>query len=678
MVKGYCVAKVKQKYRCMETVGGYSSKLILSLAVIATLMAFSSAFAAQTASKKKNAPSSPSAAESAHANVYAQADLKSSEQTAGKKDDAIQDVYIDGLLIDVDPKTGRGIINIGSKAGVKKDEKLTVIRKGDPIVDPVTQKVIRIKQILTGEVEVLATNESFSDVKITKGANEVAKGDGVRRKVSVPTGLRGEIIGFRKIKLRWNLQPEPETKGYVVYRSNSPEGEFKKIEKLSKPEDVVFADEHSSGRPMEDSKTYYYKITALNALDKESDMSPAVSVVSAGPPVPPKGFAGEAGKVRSVPLKWEPSELDVAGYRIYRSDSATGKFDMIKDIKGRGEKAYHDFGLNGSSSEPKLDDAKTYYYSISAYSPYGDEGPKSAPTPLTTSNPPAIPKEFTAKGWQARKVPLSWKASDDENVKGYYLYKSSEEKGPYAQIAEIKGREKNSFVDMGDSSAFGGGSQGKLKDFTLYFYKIEAYNWAGSRSGMSESASATTKPAPLAPESLKAASNRPRQAPLDWRKNPEPTIKEYHVFRADDDKGQFKKIADVPADKNYYLDDKLDNQKKYFYKLQAIDVDGLESEFSAVVSGTTKSLPAQVTGLKWVKEGDKAVLKWDPNKEPDVAEYVIYKKGFLGWQKAGSTKDTSYPLSDMKQGSKDDFAVSCVDADKLEGDKTGVLTVDMR
>jgi hypothetical protein len=662
----------------MKNSVGYPVKLIGFLAVIATLTALSSSAVALTGGKKKIAPSSPSAEESTPANVLAQADLKSSEQTSGKKDDAIQDVYIDGLLIDVDPKTGRGIINIGSKVGVKKDEKLTVIRKGDPIVDPVTQKVIRIKQILTGEVEVLATNESFSDVKVTKGANDVAKGDGVRRKVSVPTGLRGDSIGFRKIKLRWNLQPEPETKGYLLYRADSQSGEFKKIEKLSKPEDVVFVDEHSSGRPMEDSKTYYYKVTALNTLDKESDMSPAVSVASAEPPAPPKGFAGEGGKVRSVPLKWELSELDVAGYRIYRSDSATGKLEMIKDIKGKGEKAYHDFGPKGSSAEPKLDDSKTYYYSISAYSPYGDEGSKSQPAPLTTSNPPAIPKEFAAKGWQARKATLSWKAHDDENVRGYYLYRSSEDKGPYAQITEIKGRDKNSFVDMGDPSAFGGGSQGKLKDFTLYFYKIEAYNWAGSRSGMSEPASATTKPAPLAPESLKATGNRPRQTPLDWRKNPEPTIKEYRVFRADDDKGQFKKIADVPTDKNYYLDDKLENQKKYFYKIQAVDVDGLESEFSAVVFGTTKSLPAPVTGLKWLKEGDKAVLKWDPNKEQDVAEYVIYKKSFLGWQKAGSTKDASFPLSEMKQGSKEDFAVSCVDADKLEGEKTGVLTVDMR
>ena len=668
------MVEIGHKYRRMLAWLGYSAKPILLLAAIVALTLFSSNAVAKSIGKKNTA--SPSE-DSATDKIMAQADSKQPEH-AGKKDEAIQDVYLEGILIDADAKTARGIINIGSKAGVKKDEKFTVVRKGDPIVDPVTQKVIRIKQSVTGEVEVLATNESFSDVKITKGASEVAKGDGVRRKVSTPTGLKGESIGFRKIKLRWNLQQEPETKGYVVYRADSSTGEFKKVEKLSKPESVNFVDEHSSSRPMEDFKAYHYKITAVNALDKESDMTSAVSVTSSGPPDPPKGFAGEAGKVRSVPLKWEPHDMDVAGYRVYRSDSASGKFEMIKDLKGKAEKAYHDFGLKGSATEPKLDDAKTYYYSISAYSPFGDEGPKSQPMSVTTSNPPAIPKEFTAKGWQARKVPLAWKVSDDENVRGYYLYRSSEDKGPYAQITEIKGKEKNSFVDMGETSAFGGGSQGKLKDFTLYFYKIEAYNWAGSRSGMSEASSATTKPAPLAPESLKAISNRPKQMPLDWRKNPEPTIKEYRVFRADDDKGQFKKIADVPADKNYYLDDKLENQKKYSYKLMAVDVDGLESEFSAVASGTTKSLPAQVTGFKWVKEGDKAVLKWEPNKEPDVAEYLIYKKGFLGMQKVGSTKETSFTLTEMKQGSKEDYTISCVDADKLEGEKSGVLTVDMR
>lgn len=647
---------------------GYSAKLIGFVAVMAALTVFSSAAVAQPSGKKKAGSSSS----------HSEADSKPSDQTSDNKDDPLQDVYIEGSIIDVDPKTGRGVISVGSKAGVKKDEKFTVVRKGEPILDPVTQKAIRIKQTVIGELEVLATNDSFCDVKVSRGANEVAKGDGVRRRVSVPRSLRGEIAGFRKITLRWSLQPEPEARGYVVYRADSPTGEFKKITKLSRPEDVRFVDEHSSGRPMEDSRAYCYKITALNTFDKESEMSPPACVTTAGPPTPPKGFVGDGGKIRSVPLKWEPHELNVAGYRIYRSDSASGKPDMIKDLKGVKETAYHDLGAKGSSSAPMLDDAKTYYYSISAYSPYGDEGPKSHSIPVATASAPAVPKEFAAKGWQARKVSLSWKAHDDESVRGYYLYRSSEDKGPYAQIAEIKGREKNSYVDMGESSMFGGGSQGKLKDFTLYFYKVEAYNWAGSRSGMGEPASATTKPAPLAPESLKVVSSRPRQAPIEWRKNPEPTIKEYRVFRADDEKGQFRKLADVPADRNYYLDDKLENKKKYFYKLQAVDVDGLDSEFSVVVSGTTKSLPSQVSGLKWEKDGVKAILKWEANREPDVAEYVVYKKGFLGWDKVGSTKDAFFHLPDMKQGAKGDFAVSCVDTDKLEGEKTGVLTVDMR
>ncbi|MBI4665378.1 MAG: fibronectin type III domain-containing protein [Nitrospinae bacterium] len=632
-----------------------------TMAIVAVALVFNPAQAA----KKKKAET-PQAA-------------KSAEPAASNGSHDVNGVFFEGLLLDADNKAGKGIISIGAKNGVKKGDRFIIIRKGEPIMDPGTKKVIRIKQTMMGELEVIAANESFSDVKITKGSSDVAKNDVIRSKTSAPAGVKAKAVNFRKIEVSWNYQPEPETKGYQVYRADSPSGEFKLAGKVSSQETLRYLDEHSSSMPMEDSKYYHYKVTAINSLDRESDKSAVVSVASMGPPSPPRGFIGESGKVRSAPLKWEPHDLDVAGYKIYKGDSPTGKFELIKDIKGKGEKSFIDYNPGGSASEPKLDDSRTYYYAISAYSPFNDEGPKSQPSLVRTANPPSITKDFGAKGWQPRKVPLTWKAHSDENVRGYYIYRSSEEKGPYAQITEIKGREKTSFVDMGDSSIFsGGGAMGKLKDFTLYFYKIEAYNWAGSRSGMSEAVSATTKPAPMAPENLKATGNRPKQVPLDWRKNPEPDIKEYRVYRADDEKGAFRKIIDIPADRNYHLDSGLENSKTYLYRIQAVDVFGLEGETSGIVSGTTKSPPAPPAGLKSSREGEKVVLRWEKNREVDVVEYIVHKRGFFGWQKVGSAKDSFFVVPDMKAGSKEDFAISCVDADKLESEKSGVLTVDLR
>ncbi|MBI5815194.1 MAG: hypothetical protein HZB29_06245 [Nitrospinae bacterium] len=649
----------------------FSALLIIACGAVFLPDAISAVPAYAAAPKKKKA-----AVKTEDSQAVKELDQKVAQKAAAESLAAMTKMYVEGIVLDADAKTSKGIVNVGSKNGVKAGDRFIVARRGEDIVDPATKKVIRIKQILVGEVEIAAASDTYSDVKITKGAAEMAKNDAIRSRTSVATGLKAVNKGFRKIEVTWSVQPEPETKGYVVYRSDSPTTDYKPIGKTSKQEDVRFVDEHSSGRPMADSKTYYYRVSALNTLDKESEPSTAISIASMGPPAPAKNLAGDSKKIRAVPLKWEAHEnQEVAGYRIYRSDSQSGKMELIKDIKGRGEKSFTDYG-GGSSTEPKLEDSRTYYYSISAYSPYNDEGLKSGAVSVKTADPPAIPKKFDAKGWQPRKVPLGWKAHEDDNVKGYYIYRSGEDKGPYAQIAEIRGRDKTSYVDGGDTGGFG--SAEKLKDFTLYFYKIEAYNWAGSRSGMSEAVSATTKPAPMAPESFKAASNRPKQVPLDWRKNPETDIKEYHVFRADSENGAFRKIFDIPAAKNYHLDDKLENSKTYYYKIQAVDTFGLEGEFSPVVAGTTKSPPAPVAGFKWAREGSKVVLKWDRNKEVGATDYIVYRRSFFGWQKAGSTRELFYIVPDMKAGVKEDFAVSCVDVDKLEGEKSGAMTVDLR
>lgn len=601
------------------------------------------------------------------------------EKPEKKKEEKAEDsgIYSQGSLIYMGWKGEKGVIDMGADDGVQKGDRLMVARETAPQLDEKSGKVMPSAEAVVGMVEVTSVvDASTSEVKVVKGGGEVRKGDYVRRRVSPPTDLAGEATGFRRIRLKWAVQPEPETEGYIIYRGESPSGPFKEISKNRKRESVTYVDEHSMANPMEDSKSYYYRITAVNSLNVESEPSQVVGVFTMGPPPPPEGLAAENWRIRSVPLSWNEHEnKEVSGYKLYRSKSPDGPFEMIKEIKRRNETKYHDFG-GGTSSSPMLDDATTYYYAISALSSYNDEGEKSEPITVTTADPPTPPTGFEAQSWRPRKVPLSWDVHIDDSVRGYLIYRSNEERGPYAQIAEIKERNKNSYVDGERSGLFSTGET--LKNFTLYYYKIQAYNWAGSRSKMSEPVSATTKPAPLAPEDVKTTSNRPLSVPVTWRLSPEADLEEYRIYRSDSEIGEFKKIGDIPADKNYFLDKGLESDKTYYYKIQAVDKFGMEGEFSKVVSAKTKKKPDPVHGLHWANEGDGVTLKWDKNPEIDITEYIIYKKGFFGWKKIGSTKETFYIVEDMGRGDRDDFTVSAKDADGLEGEKSGVLTVDLR
>jgi len=107
-------------------------------------------------------------------------------------------------------------------------------------------------------------------------------------------------------------------------------------------------------------------------------------------------------------------------------------------------------------------------------------------------------------------------------------------------------------------------------------------------------------------------------------------------------------------------------------------LDKLEGEFSRPVAATTKSLPRQVAGFAWKAEGDRAVLQWEKSKEVDIAEYIIYRRSFFGWQKIGATQDSFFILARMKPGDTAEFTISARDADDLEGPKSDPLMVQFQ
>lgn len=86
-------------------------------------------------------------------------------------------VSLNGLVADV---SGNSLVlNIGSKAGVKVGDKLTVSRVGREIRDPATGKVIRRVEEKLGEVTISEVDES-SAVGNYSGAGAVKVGDAVK------------------------------------------------------------------------------------------------------------------------------------------------------------------------------------------------------------------------------------------------------------------------------------------------------------------------------------------------------------------------------------------------------------------------------------------------------------------------------------------------------------------
>ncbi|MBI4827508.1 MAG: hypothetical protein HY804_01640 [Nitrospinae bacterium] len=209
------------------------------------------------------------------------------------------DFLSEGLVLSADPNQKTGIINIGKAQGLNKGDRLAVVRP-EKIVDPATGAFVRIKHNLIGEIEIFSTEETVSDVKLTKNAAAIAKGDFVRRRTSAPSGIEARAVGFRKNEVIWKLQPEPEAEGFLVFRSaTGKEDAWTQIAKITKRDAVSYTDEHSSSNPLADNTAYYYRVVVFNGFGVNSAPSETARATTQGAPPPPEGFQTQPGMIRS-------------------------------------------------------------------------------------------------------------------------------------------------------------------------------------------------------------------------------------------------------------------------------------------------------------------------------------------------------------------------------------------
>ena len=499
------------------------------------------------------------------------------------------------------------------------------------------------------------------------------------------TGLRADGGLIRMVALSWTPSHSKTVSGYALYRSRSRHGAFEKIKTFSERSRHQYVDrgpgESSDGDygKLADAKTYYYKIQAVNVVGVHSPDSPVVSAVTAGPPAPVTDLRATAGQIRHVTLAWTPSNRKtVAGYALYRSDSASGPYKEIKVLKDRRAHQYIDRGKDASSySEAgKLADHKAYFYKIQSINIAGVHSPDSAVATAVTRGAPPQVTGLAAKSRLPRKVALSWTALDGEEIKGYLIYRSTNAAGPFTRVALIKDHRKNRYVDLGKESSWN--DRGKLKDHTRYFYKIQSVNIVDVHSVDSKVVAAVTKPVPAAVAGLSCRQRLVKRVDLQWQPNPENDIQRYELFRGDSAQQVSDRIEKLPASRTKYSDVDLENGRRYCYKLRAVDKDGLEGAFSDVVCSKTKPLPQKPQGLTAKFENGQIVLNWQANPESDILHYRVFKRGFFSWTFLGETQGVTYRFhGKTNPGREYTFRLVAVDRAHLESQPSDGVTVQV-
>lgn len=468
------------------------------------------------------------------------------------------------------------------------------------------------------------------------------------------------------IRIRWTTNPRrgedgTEISGFKIYRSTEPEGEYLWVASMSAESDdgsklrLKKYEHEDSG--LKDGAKYYYRLTAFNHRQVESDFSSALEGTTVNRPT---GLQALGDMIREIHLQWHVSPFsEIKGYRIYRNITAEGTFERVEELSSTKKTSFVD--------EQNLSDATTYYYRLTHYDEQGRETGFSDIASATTRGKPPTPEGLSVQSGLVKQVKLSWKVRPEQEVEGYYVFWNKSETGEFRQIAKVRGRKNTNFVDKGKRDR-------PLDDNATYYYMITSYNKVDVNSDPCAAVSATTKSRPTAPTGLSTQGGLPGKIVLAWNRNPEPDIKYIHLYRKKAE-GKLKKRTKLPPDQIQYEDVKLDNGTTYVYQLQAEDQDKLLSDFSDSAAATTKPLPRPPTGLKVQGVVNGFELSWEANQEPDIVKYRIYLNSFLGDTKIGSTNKTRFTTNSLKPAEVYTVTLTAVDQDGLESKRSERVTV---
>jgi hypothetical protein len=213
--------------------------------------------------------------------------------------------------------------------------------------------------------------------------------------------------------------------------------------------------------------------------------------------------------------------------------------------------------LSFEDQEPR----KVYVYEVVSVNQRGDPSTPSNPVTVYWDHPPQAPGMVMMECGDKR-VELSW--SPVEAVTGYNVYRKLEEEGGFP--LNPLNREPLKATQYTDLSV-----QNDIK----YIYSVRSVKRVvktdveGKGSpGIPVTPIKVT--APGAPVGLVAIPLK-EGIELSWRKNPEPDILGYHVYRRKSGEEEFKRLNESPVTKETYLDADVVSEQEYEYAVTAVD-----------------------------------------------------------------------------------------------------------
>lgn len=358
--------------------------------------------------------------------------------------------------------------------------------------------------------------------------------------------------------------------------------------------------------------------------------------------------------INEIGFEWTPIHDDrVEGYYIYRVEGGNSK--RIATIKDKYVSHYVD---------TKLKPETTYNYRMSTYSSSKRESePSSMVSVTTTGTIESVPFLKAITGLPSR-IKLVWRPHPMDRVESYIIERSELKSNEWKEIARIEGRLNAEYIDK------------DLKDNHFYRYRVKVKTYDGIISKPSDVVEATTKPLPKSVIGVGASTDLPKKIILKW----EPVIQEdlsfYKIYRSSNSMMFYSYYGKTTATE--FEDLINENGTNYYYKVVAVDVDGLESpEPKNAVMGTTLAALAapKVSSVK--QEGHSIALSWVGDEH--AVKYNLTRE----FEEAGSTKkqnftgifEPHYYDTDTMPGVTYTYKITAIDKYGIASENSDAITI---
>ncbi len=318
--------------------------------------------------------------------------------------------------------------------------------------------------------------------------------------------------------------------------------------------------------------------------------------------------------MNAIAFEWKSIEDErVEGIYIYKltmdneKDEEANELTHYKTIANRFTTHYVDRKVKPDTS---------YTYSFKTYSKDSESKMSAA---RVVNSLPVLQSVAWIQSIQnmPRSSKIIWRPHTNEKVKYYIVERRTLEDSEWSEIAKVKGRLSAEYIDL------------KLKDNFVYKYRVKVVTFDGITSSPSEIVQVVTKPLPVSIENITTTIDLPRKIEINWKKSTTEDFTRYHLYRAEKSDDSYELIAKLYN--NTFTDVIEEDAKEYFYRVSAIDKDGLESIHDKLsIQGITlaKPNPPALVSVRLVNS--KVEIKWN-NKDPRAKKFVVLKKTKTGW-----------------------------------------------